>query len=102
MNRSSVRSSWRLIAEGATLINTARGSLVDLDAVLAALESGRLGGYGCDVYVSEPPETHPLWLHPNVLATPHIGGFTAESVQRSAAIAVDAILEALSGSTGRQ
>jgi phosphoglycerate dehydrogenase-like enzyme len=85
-----------VIDDGATLVNTARGSLVDLDAVLAALESGRLGGYGCDVYASEPPDPHPLWSHPNVMTTPHLGGFTAESVQRSAAMAVDAILDALS------
>ena len=85
-----------VIAEAATLINTARGSLVDLDAALTALESGRLGGYGCDVYASEPPDPHPLWSHPNVMTTPHLGGFTAESVQRSAAMAVDVILDTLS------
>lgn len=85
-----------LVAHDALLINTARGSSVDLDATLAALEAGRLGGYGCDVYSTEPPEPHPLWSHPHVLTTPHLGGFTAESVQRSAAMAVDAILHALS------
>lgn len=85
-----------VVAVGATLINTARGSLVDLDAVLAELASGRLGAYGCDAYTSEPPEPHPIWSHPNVLTTPHLGGFTAESVQRSAAMAVDVILDALS------
>jgi len=85
-----------VVAAGATLINTARGALVDLDAVLAALDSGRLGAYGCDAYTSEPPDPHPIWSHQNVMATPHIGGFTAESVQRSAAMAVDAILDALS------
>jgi D-3-phosphoglycerate dehydrogenase len=88
-----------VIGDGATLINTARGSLVDLDATLTALESERLGGFGCDVYASEPPDPHPLWSHPHVLTTPHIGGFTAESVQRSAAMAVDAILQTLSGPT---
>ncbi len=84
-----------LVADGALLINTARGSLVDLDAALAALDRGRLGGYACDVYSSEPPDPHPLWTHPLVLTTPHIGGFTTESVQRSAAMAVDAILHVL-------
>jgi len=85
-----------VVAVGATLINTARGALVDLDAALAALESGQLGAYGCDAYTSEPPDPHPIWSHPNVMATPHIGGFTAESVQRSAAMAVDAIVNAIS------
>ena len=83
------------MAGGATLINTARGSLVDVDAVLAALESGHLGGYGCDAYVTEPPAAHALWAHPGVFATPHLGGFTAESVQRSVGMAVDVILDAL-------
>ena len=86
-----------VVADGATLINTARASLVDLDAIHAALESGRLAGYGCDVYGTEPPDPHPIWSHPNVLTTPHLGGFTDESVHRSAAMAVDAILQALSG-----
>lgn len=84
------------VAEGATLINTARGSLVDLDAVFAALDSGRLGAFCCDAYSSEPPAPHAVWSHPNVLTTPHVGGFTEESVQRSAEMAVDAILDALS------
>lgn len=83
------------MADGATLINTARGSLVDLDAALAALESGQLGGFGCDAFVTEPPDAHALWAHPGVFATPHLGGFTAESVQRSVGMAVDAILDAL-------
>jgi phosphoglycerate dehydrogenase-like enzyme len=83
------------MALGATLINTARGSLVDTDAVLSSLESGHLGAYCCDAFVKEPPAPHSLWNHPNVHATPHIGGFTIESGQRSAALAVDAILEIL-------
>lgn len=84
-----------MLARGALLINTARGSLVDADAVLASLESGHLGGYGVDAFVTEPPTPHELWQHERVVATPHLGGFTTESVQRSAAMAVDTILQAL-------
>lgn len=88
-------SELALIAEGATLINTARGSLVDLDAVRNALIEGALGGYGCDAFTTEPPSPHPLWQHPNVFTTPHLGGFTTESVRRSVAMAVDTILATL-------
>lgn len=66
---------------GAVLINTARGDLVDEDALLAALASGQLGGYGADVVHDEWRDdmtTHPLVKyaqeHDNVVITPHIGG----------------------------
>lgn len=83
----------RSMAPAATVINTARGRLVDLNAMLAALESGQVATYACDAYATEPPDPHPLWSHAGVMATPHLGGFTAESGQRAAAMAVDAILD---------
>jgi len=89
------RRELDVLAPGATFVNTARGSLVDMDAVLAALESGHLGAYSCDAFSTEPPAHHDLWHHPRVTATPHIGGFTVESVHRSVTMAVDAILVAL-------
>jgi phosphoglycerate dehydrogenase-like enzyme len=58
------------IRPGAILVNCGRGGLLDLDAALAALESGRLGGIGLDVFDPEPPAHHPLFDHPNVVLTP--------------------------------
>jgi phosphoglycerate dehydrogenase-like enzyme len=60
--------------DGALLVNVARGAVVDTDAVVAALNGGRLH-YATDVTDPEPlPEDHPLWDAPNVLISPHVGG----------------------------
>ena len=83
------------VKKGALLINTARGSLLDDKAVLAALEEGRLAGVATDVYVKEPPEDFSLAKHERVIATPHIGAFTEESVERATVGAVENIIETL-------
>jgi len=62
------------------LINTARGGLIDLDAVLDALQSGQLGGVALDVFETEPlPPDHPLRTHPRALITPHMSYYSNES-----------------------
>ena len=81
--------------KGAILVNTARAGLVDDAAVLAALQDGRLAGYGVDAYDKEPPDPGLLIQHERVIATPHVGAFTAESVSRATRAAVDNLLGAL-------
>jgi len=74
----------------ATLINISRGGLVDEDALVEALRSGRLRGAGLDVFIQEPlPEDHPLWSLPNVLMTPHVSAVTPHFWRRQ----TDLILE---------
>jgi phosphoglycerate dehydrogenase-like enzyme len=69
---------------GAVLVNTARGGLVDYDALHHALATGHLRGAGLDVFDAEPAgATHPLFQLRNVVVTPHIAWFTAETLQRS-------------------
>lgn len=68
-----------LMKEGSFLVNTARGGVADLDAVLAALDSGRLEGAGLDVLPEEPPPpSHPLLRHPRVLLSPHAAFYSVE------------------------
>lgn len=80
---------------GALVVNTARAGLVDESALLAALESGRIGVYATDVFAVEPPPPSPLLSHPRVIATPHIGGLTTESVARATHTAVQNLRRAL-------
>lgn len=68
--------------DGVYLINTARGALVDEDALCDALDSGKLAGAGLDVYREEPSRNERLLNHPKVSVTPHIGGVTKEAQSR--------------------
>lgn len=65
----------------AVIINTARGNVVDIDALADLLKAGKLGGAGIDVYEKEPPlaENHPLFSAPNCVLVPHVGYATREA-----------------------
>jgi len=81
--------------DGVFIVNTARGSLLDTDAVLAGLESGKIAGVTLDAFDPEPPEDWRLVGNSKVIGTPHVGGFTMESIDRAVTAAVDNLLEAL-------
>ena len=72
-----------LMKPGASLINTARGELIDQDALIEALHYGDLAGAGLDVYPDEPNVARGLLDHPNVMTLPHIGSATAEGREAS-------------------
>ena len=82
--------------DGAFLVNCARGGVVSEDALLGALESGKLAGAALDVYEKEPPGDHPLFRHPRCVFTPHLGAATAEAQIRVAVEAAECVADALS------
>jgi D-3-phosphoglycerate dehydrogenase / 2-oxoglutarate reductase len=83
---------------GAIVLNCARGELVDTHDIAAALEEGRIGGYGADVLEEEPPPAdHPLFTAPNCIITSHIASRTYESVERQALRATHNLINFLNG-----
>ncbi len=71
------------LGERGILINTARGPIVDEEALLSALETDRLGAAGLDTFAEEPPaDDHPLFDRDDVVLTPHVGGVTEEALAR--------------------
>jgi len=80
---------------GVYLINTSRASLIDEASALEALDDGHIAGLATDVYVKEPPEDYRLVRHERVIATPHLGGYTSESVDRATTAAVENIINTL-------
>lgn len=87
-----------LMKDGSWIVNTGRGELADPAAILAALDSGKLAGYGTDVMEQEPPdENDPLLSHPKAIVTAHIGSRTFESVPRQAMKALTNLTNFLNG-----
>ena len=91
-------ASIKNMKDGAILINCGRGELTHTADIAAALESGKLGGYGADVLDQEPPPAeHPLLGAKNCIITPHVGSRTYESVQRQAGMATQNLVNLLKG-----
>jgi D-3-phosphoglycerate dehydrogenase len=83
--------------DGVRIVNCARGELVDLEALEAALDSGKVGGAALDVFPEEPFTDHPLFGRQNVVVTPHLGASTAEAQDRAGTITAEQVRRALSG-----
>ena len=93
-----------MMKQGAILINTSRGPVVDSQAVADALNSGHLAALGTDVFEVEPPvaKEHPFFTAKNVVATPHVAFATLESLNRRAEITFDNVVKWLEGTLQNQ
>jgi D-3-phosphoglycerate dehydrogenase len=90
--------AFSLMKPHAVLVNTARGSIVDQDALVHALEKGSIAGAGVDVLEKEPPPPdNPLLSLPNALITPHVAWYSEESHRADMEQGMDEILRVLSG-----
>jgi D-3-phosphoglycerate dehydrogenase len=86
-----------MVKEGARLVNTARGGIVDEAALLKALEDGRLAGASLDVFANEPTTRSPLFELDNVVVTPHLGASTAEAQDKAGMTVAEMVALALKG-----
>jgi D-3-phosphoglycerate dehydrogenase len=92
------REELALMKPEALLVNCGRGGVVDEEALLEALEAGRLGGAALDVFAEEPPKDLRLVRHPKVVATPHLGAQTREAQERISTETAQMLLDSLAGS----
>lgn len=96
------REALRRVRPGVLLVNAARGGIVDEDALLEALEDGRVGGAALDVFETEPPQPdHPLVRHPHVICTPHLGAATEQAQVNVAIAAAEQVRDYLVGGVVR-
>ena len=87
------------VKDGFVLVNTSRGGLIDIDALDAALETGRVGAVGLDVLEDEPaPDlSRPIFQRPNVLLTPHLAWYSIEARRDLALLAAENAFRYISG-----
>ncbi|MBK9143491.1 MAG: D-glycerate dehydrogenase [Candidatus Melainabacteria bacterium] len=91
------KKELELMKPGAVLVNTARGAVIDQDALVAHLEAGRIFAAGLDVFEDEPNVPERLKTLDNVVLTPHIGSACVDTRERMTSLAVDAIVDAFAG-----
>jgi len=93
------RKEFSLMKTTAIIINTARGAIINREALLDALTSGKISGAGLDVFDKEPlPADDPLLKLNNIVLSPHNAGMTPETIEKGAQIALDNIINYLQGS----
>lgn len=86
-----------LMRRGARLVNTARGGIVDEEALAKAIESGHLGGAALDVFAVEPTTDSPLFAYDHVVVTPHLGASTVEAQDKAGTAVAEMVRLALQG-----
>ena len=92
--------AFELMKDGVRIVNAARGGLVDEDALVAAIESGKVAGAALDVFETEPYDG-PLLGLPQVVVTPHLAGSTAEAQDRAGVVIAEQVAAALDGEVVR-
>jgi D-3-phosphoglycerate dehydrogenase len=83
--------------DGVRIVNCARGELIDLDALLRGLDSGKVGGAALDVFPEEPFTSHPIFDREDVVVTPHLGASTSEAQDRAGMVTAEQVTAALTG-----
>ncbi|HET9120726.1 MAG TPA: phosphoglycerate dehydrogenase, partial [Solirubrobacterales bacterium] len=83
--------------DGVRIINCARGELVNLDALIAGLDSGKVAGAALDVFPEEPFTDHPILKRDDVVVTPHLGASTEEAQDRAGVVTAEQVTAALTG-----
>ena len=90
-------AAFAKMKNGVHIVCAARGGIIDEEALLAAVESGKVAAAALDVFTTEPPGQNPLESHPRVVCTPHIGAQTIEAQERTAVDIGSEVLAALAG-----
>lgn len=90
-------AAFAQMKDGVRVLNVARGPLLVDDDLAAALDSGKVAGAALDVFRSEPITEHPLFGHPRVIVTPHLGASTSEATDRAGYQAAEQVMAALTG-----
>lgn len=90
-------AAFAKMKDGVRIVCAARGGVIDEEALLQALESGKVAAAGLDVFTAEPPGLTPLVSHPHVVCTPHVGAQTVEAQGRAANDIASEVIAALKG-----
>ncbi len=94
-------AAFALMKNGVIVVNCARGGIINEEALLEALESGKVASAALDVMTVSPPGKHPLAMHPNVITTPHLGASTSEAQINVAVAIAEQIIEYLEKGVAR-